>query len=402
MIRAIDPVNEDPIHISWDLGRRCNLDCTYCPSHRHDNFSPHASLDELKKTAQFLFRYIKAIIPYRTSKYVSLGLTGGEPTTNPNFVEFAKWMREEHKNNYLDDFFISINVTTNGVLGKPLRDSLVRYYDYVTISYHAEANERQKQLVLESIDHFRENDVKMKINVMFHGEETLFNECKNLCRDLFNKGIGFIPRMIGEHGDDNKYHHKYSAEQLKWMSSYWEEKKNENLNEFFNGKPLSKKVKEYLSETFKRKESVPEKLEENNGEKKGARSLGRPCCGNREFQTIDSSGKAEKTKFLKSADFMNWYCSVNWFFLHIEQQTGLVYYHQTCQADFNGNRGAIANLNDTETFLSKIENDIKNGSLPIIQCPNKICGCGLCTPKAENLDEFKKIIKRHINEDVFA
>lgn len=404
MLKSIDPTKEDPIHISWDLGRRCNLDCSYCPSHRHDNVSPHASLEELQKTANFLFQYIMTIIPYRTSKYISLGLTGGEPTSNPHFMDFAKWMREEHSKKYKADFSISINVTTNGLLGKKQRESLAKYYDYVTISYHAESTPQQKKLVLDTIDYLREQDVLMKINIMFHGESEKFDECKKLSRDLYNKKIEIIPRMIGEHGDDNKYHHKYTREQLKWMSDYWESQKKGTLDTFFNGIPVFVKIKNYFKRKVKKEQPLQAdvKVKTNPEEKKDARSLGRPCCGGREFKTTDKDGNSETTKFLKYKNFMGWYCSVNWFFLHIEQQAGLVYYHQTCQADFGGNRGAIANLNDTDTFLNKLKKEISSGSLPIIRCPNKVCGCGLCTPKAEDIKDFKSIVKRHVQEDVFA
>ena len=38
--------------VTWDLGRRCNYDCSYCPVTRHDNFSPHATLEELKANVE--------------------------------------------------------------------------------------------------------------------------------------------------------------------------------------------------------------------------------------------------------------------------------------------------------------------------------------------------------------
>ena len=40
--------------ITWDLGRRCNYDCTYCPVTRHDNFSPHTNIKVLKDAVDAL------------------------------------------------------------------------------------------------------------------------------------------------------------------------------------------------------------------------------------------------------------------------------------------------------------------------------------------------------------
>ena len=72
--------------ITWDLGRRCNYDCTYCPVTRHDNFSPHASLDELKNSVNFVYSYVDLYMQYRKEDRASISFTGGEPTVNPNFI----------------------------------------------------------------------------------------------------------------------------------------------------------------------------------------------------------------------------------------------------------------------------------------------------------------------------
>ena len=55
---TVDLLDGNVFQVTWDVGRRCNYDCSYCPTHRHDNFSPHASLEDLKKNAEFVLRYI--------------------------------------------------------------------------------------------------------------------------------------------------------------------------------------------------------------------------------------------------------------------------------------------------------------------------------------------------------
>jgi MoaA/NifB/PqqE/SkfB family radical SAM enzyme len=35
--------HQNSIKVEWNLGKRCNLDCGYCPAEIHDNFSPHTN-----------------------------------------------------------------------------------------------------------------------------------------------------------------------------------------------------------------------------------------------------------------------------------------------------------------------------------------------------------------------
>ena len=82
---------------------------------------------------------------------------------------------------------------------------------------------------------------------------------------------------------------------------------------------------------------------------------------------------------------------VDWFFLHIDQHTGLVYHHQTCQALHNHSRGALGHLVEREQMLSDLRTRLENPS-PII-CPNQRCGCGMCVPKARDAEVFKILWK---------
>ena len=93
---TIDLLTGNNFQVTWDLGRRCNYDCSYCPVTRHDNFSPHATLEELKSNVDFLFEYIDTYFTHRTFKEVSISFTGGEPTVNPNFIKFVKYLREQY------------------------------------------------------------------------------------------------------------------------------------------------------------------------------------------------------------------------------------------------------------------------------------------------------------------
>jgi len=89
--------HQNSIKVEWNLGKRCNYDCTYCPSEIHDNTSQHTDIDILKAAVDKLMTL---------GKPIRLSFTGGEPTVHPKFEELI---------NYCKHVGISwISVTTNG------------------------------------------------------------------------------------------------------------------------------------------------------------------------------------------------------------------------------------------------------------------------------------------------
>ena len=89
--------HQDSIKVEWNLGKRCNYDCTYCPSEIHDNTSEHTDIEILKASVDKLMTL---------GKPIRLSFTGGEPTVHPKFEELI---------NYCKHVGISwVSVTTNG------------------------------------------------------------------------------------------------------------------------------------------------------------------------------------------------------------------------------------------------------------------------------------------------
>ena len=88
---------------------------------------------------------------------------------------------------------------------------------------------------------------------------------------------------------------------------------------------------------------------------------------------------------------------INWNWLHIEQEYDNILHHHTCRANFGGERGPIGKISESEKILERLKRQLATGTMPVITCPNKICGCGLCVPKAKhhNITEamFKKSVK---------
>ncbi len=385
MFDRIDLDYSHALSVTWDVGRRCNLDCTYCPSYRHDNFSPSADLKALKSAAHFVFQYLDLYLRNRTNRAAKIDFTGGEPTINPHFSEFSKWLRQTHQELYADKFSFEVNLTSNGIINDKMRDSVLQNFDYATFSYHTESTAAQKQRFFNHMKFFKEKNFPSKVNVMFHAKPDYFQECLELCDKLREEAIDFVPRLIGEKDNKDRYNHQYTSEQLQWFREYWKnpDKAKFELPPSNPVMPMGEKSKDQSTEV-----------------KQAACSVGRPCCGNRKMH-VGNSEDSQQTTFVESVDFKDWYCSVNWFFLHIEQQTGEVFHHQTCQARFDYSRGPIGHLNQSEKILQDLKERMKPGKMPLIQCSKKTCACGLCAPKARYAKDLKTLLPKHVNAEVF-
>ncbi len=374
--------------ITWDLGRRCNYDCSYCPVTRHDNFSPHASLDELKNSVNFVYSYIDLYMQYRKEDRASISFTGGEPTVNPNFISFVQYLREEYESKYAGRWQNALTLTTNGAMSKKMAQAVIDNLSHVTVSYHAESNQKLKDQVKDRILQFRQAEIdnpaafRINVNVMFHAE--YFDECVKLCEFLDEHEVKYVPRVIGEEPDSKPtFAHKYSDEQLEFMRNYW----NNNTKKLNKEKEVSKVLS-----------AAGEKTSET---KKLGMTIGRPCCGMRNMCLSNTkTNESITSQFVNKRNFKGWSCSVNWFFLHIEQQTDQVFHHQTCQARFDGTRGPIGKLSEGDKILEDLENKLTNNDMPTIICPKHTCGCGLCAPKSMHPRKYKEVVSEHINTGV--
>ena len=345
---AIKLVKSEPMMVSWDLGRRCNYDCTYCESTRHNNHSKHRTFDELKDTLDFIKKYSTL---YGHDK-VNVSFTGGEPTANPIFFDFAEYAKSFNSFN--------LGLTTNGTFSDKLIDRIEKIFSWVVISYHAESNAKLKKRVLENIKLLSSRNIRLSINVMMHVD--YWDECVEVCETLKSLGIKFNPRPIGDgnitvkgwfqdaDGTVRRTSHEYSKEQQDWYFVS------------MNSPVLS-------------------------AEKREGTELGRNCCGGRCMEgKVDNVWQPIN---LIDTNFKDWYCSVNKYFLHIDNETELVYHHQTCQAKFEKGRGSIGSLKDTESIYSYVEQNKDN----TIICPNSRCGCGMCVPKAQDKNEYDSLIR---------
>lgn len=134
-----------PYQILWDLGRRCNYDCSYCWESVHNRDAEHKPLDVLVRTAD------RIIDEWSKGEQIRWNFGGGEPTLNPDFLPFIQHLKA--RNQY-------VLVTTNGSRPAKYWKEAMHSINSVNLSVHFEfADDKKVFKNIEAIcNHFDEND----------------------------------------------------------------------------------------------------------------------------------------------------------------------------------------------------------------------------------------------------
>jgi MoaA/NifB/PqqE/SkfB family radical SAM enzyme len=187
---------DNSIRVEWNLGKRCNYDCSYCPSSIHDNSSEHTDIEILKQTVDKLMEL---------GKPIRLSFTGGEPTVHPKFEELI---------NYAKHVGIHwISVTTNGTR-KPEWYDRLRVDQYV-FSVHFEYDYKRVIHTLTSLTNFAKTS--LVVQLMAHHDHMA--NVKDVAEYLKVMEYPYNVRRIrwtkGDHNifDDMRYH----PDDFKWI-----------------------------------------------------------------------------------------------------------------------------------------------------------------------------------------
>lgn len=188
--------HQTSIRVEWNLGKRCNYDCSYCPSSIHDNTSPHTDLEILKQSIDKLSSL---------GKPIRLSFTGGEPCVHPQFGELVKYAK------YKGIRWIS--VTTNGT--RPFEFYASLPVDQYVFSIHLEYDFMR---VLNTITKMAEStNIKLIGQIMAHHDYIL--QAKIVKGILDKEAVPNTVRRIrwtqGDHDlfDDMRYH----PDDLNWI-----------------------------------------------------------------------------------------------------------------------------------------------------------------------------------------
>ena len=192
--------HQDQIKVEWNLGKRCNYDCSYCPDSIHDNYSPHTPIDILERTVDRLCALGK---PLRIS------LTGGEPAVHPDIEDLFDYFKRK------DVFWV--NLTTNGTRPAKWYLDNEMFFNHLVFSLHFE---HDWQRILRTINEFYDaTERDFFVNVMAHHDHMA--DVRFVVERLKDVGIRYAVRRIrwteGEHNifDDMRY----DGKDLEWLIS---------------------------------------------------------------------------------------------------------------------------------------------------------------------------------------
>lgn len=187
------------LSVMWNIGKRCNYDCTYCPSEIHDLTTPHTDIEILKSTVDILSN---------NDKPVRIMFTGGEPTVHPNFKELLEYIKFKN--------IAWVSVTSNGTKSAKWYVENEYLWNHFLFSLHFEYNWRR---VVDTIIKYKEKSSNFFVNIMAHHE--FMNDVKYVVSLFDNLNIKYAIRRIrwvdGDRDvfDDNLY----STEDISWILS---------------------------------------------------------------------------------------------------------------------------------------------------------------------------------------
>jgi MoaA/NifB/PqqE/SkfB family radical SAM enzyme len=188
--------HQKSVKVEWNIGKRCNYDCSYCPSSIHDNSSPHTDIEILKGAVDKLIDLDKPI---------RLSFTGGEPCVHPKFGELVKYAK--HKG------VAWISVTTNGTLPYEFYASLP--IDQLVVSVHMEYDWRMIFNTIESIVDLTK--IKVIAQIMAHYDHMVDVRALR-ARCLLAEIPNTVRRIRWTEGDHDLFDDmRYNLSDLEWV-----------------------------------------------------------------------------------------------------------------------------------------------------------------------------------------
>jgi hypothetical protein len=196
-----------------------------------------------------------------------------------------------------------------------------------------------------------------------HEDPVMFADAQEMIEWLNENNIKVLPRQLDGTLVKDRAARIYETAQVKWFDSF------------------------YKTKTFGQDLGILD-----NQQSTSLSEAGRACCGGRQT-CLDQNYK--QRHFFVGNRFPDWYCSVNHFFLYVKQVTGEIYVNKDCKMNFAHEVGPIGNLDNSDAVLTWTKDQLVNNTMPTIQCKKHNCFCGLCAPKAQDLDTYNSIMKKY-------
>lgn len=118
----------DRKQVYWELGRRCNYDCSYCWPWIHNNTDKHKSFSELMDAMSTLE---DSFLKGTPANFI---ISGGEPTTNSAFLDLLRFLHTSGHH---------ISLHSNGSRKSDYYEEVLKYGD-LNLSVHFEFYDRSK------------------------------------------------------------------------------------------------------------------------------------------------------------------------------------------------------------------------------------------------------------------
>ena len=188
--------HQSSVKVEWNLGKRCNYDCSYCPASIHDNTSAHTDIEILKSAIDTLVDLDKPI---------RLSFTGGEPCVHPKFDELVKYAK------YRGVAWIS--VTTNGT--RPFEFYFSLPIDQLVFSIHFEYDWHRVLDTVKKIAHH--SKIRPIAQLMAHHD--YMDDVRVAHAVCKQEGIANTVRRIRwTEGDHNVFDDmRYDGKDLQWI-----------------------------------------------------------------------------------------------------------------------------------------------------------------------------------------
>ena len=198
-VEHLYPHIRNSVKVEWNLGKRCNLDCSYCPAEIHDNHSEHTDIEILKSTVDTL----------STIPNVRISLTGGEPCVHPDIEQLL-----QHAKNKIS----WINVTTNGTRTVEFYQNILEnYINHIVFSVHFESDWLK---VINTIIKVYKQSTNKNVLVHMMMLPGRLKDVKDVCEALLDAGIRYALRPIRwtkTHDDFEDMIH-YSEEEKEFLA----------------------------------------------------------------------------------------------------------------------------------------------------------------------------------------
>ena len=198
--------DENYFYVHWNIGKRCNYNCVYCPDNLHDMHSPHRDFENLKTIAD----KIEVNSP---KPKVRIWFTGVEPTVNPAFSKLCKHLKS--KNGWI------VGLNTNGSRTANYYKQLIQQIDVIQFSSHFEyletTDEFENKLVTAHAEAQKQQHKHISLNLMMEPE--FWDKAVRLVKFCENNEIRYSMKRIRKKWGPNGYEPVYNPNQLEFLNN---------------------------------------------------------------------------------------------------------------------------------------------------------------------------------------